>query len=111
MSGSHRKTLAMAIAWWYVRRMIRRRGHAAVAGLLAGEGLTLGREKPKRHVFAFMLVLGVVAGAVLFWWWRRQQEGGDDWGDWEPADPVVPPMPSEPVTPPAPDPLPDPVAT
>jgi hypothetical protein len=111
MSGSHRKTLAMAIAWWYVRRKIRKRGAAAVAGLMAGEGLTLGRKQPKRHVFAWMLVLGVVAGAVAFWWWRQQQEGGDDWGDWEPADPVVPPLPSEPVVPPAPEPLPDPVAT
>jgi len=110
MSGSHRKTLAMAIAWWYVRRMIRKRGTAAVAGLLAGEGLSLGHQRPKRHFLAWVLVLGV-AGAVAFWWWRHQQEGGDDWGDWEPADPVVPPAPSEPVTPWAPDPLPDPIAT
>ena len=111
MSGSQRNTLATAFAWWYVRRMIRKRGTAAVAGLMAGEGLSLGRKRPKRHVFAWMLVLGVVGGAVAFWWWRRQQQGGDDWGDWEPAEPVVPPMPSEPVTPPAPEPLPDPVAT
>ena len=111
MSASHRKTVAMAIAWWYVRRMIRKRGTAALAGLMAGEGLTLGRERRRRHAFVWILPLGVVAGAVGFWWWRRQQEGGDDWGDWEPAAPVVPPSPSEPVTPPAPEPLPDPVPT
>ena len=35
----------MAITWWYVRRMIRKRGTAALAGLIAGEGLSLGRER------------------------------------------------------------------
>jgi hypothetical protein len=111
MTESQRKTLAMAIAWWYVRRKIRKRGTAAIAGLMAGEGLHLHSQRPKRHVFAWMLVLGVVAGAVTFWWWRRQQAGGDDWGDWEPAAPVAPSPPSEPATPPAPEPVPDPVAT
>ena len=92
----------MAIAWWYVRRKIRKRGD--------------GRDRrPDRQaracrsvasarsgiVFAWMLVLGVIAGAVAFWWWRRQQHGGDDWGDWEPAAPVAPPPPSEPAPPPA----------
>ena len=38
--------------WWYVRRMIRKRGTAAVAGLMAGEGLSLPRPRRSGTVFA-----------------------------------------------------------
>ena len=56
----------MTIAWWYVRRMIRKRGTAAIAGLVAGEGLSFGRRAGKRHLVRWILVLGVLAGGALF---------------------------------------------
>jgi len=106
-SQSHRKGIAMALGWWYVRRQIRKRGTAAVATYLAGEGLSLGGKPKRKHPLRWLLVLGAVAGAG-FWWWRRQQGGGDDWGDWEPVSPVTPAWPA-----PEPEPLPhaEPVAT
>jgi hypothetical protein len=106
---STRNTIAMTLAWWYVRRLIRKRGAAAVAGLVAGEGLSLSGRKPKRHVLRTLFLLGLVAGAGVFWWRRRGGGGGDDWGGWEPVAPE-PPAPAQPA--PAPEPLvPDPVAT
>jgi hypothetical protein len=115
--SSRRNAIAMSIGWWYLRRLIRKRGTAAVAGFVAGEGLSFARRPRKRHPLRWLLFLGLAAGAGLFWW-RRQQGGGDDWGDWEPVVPVAP-VPSEPAPEPAPDPLPapeplpaaDPVAT
>ena len=111
---SHRQGIAMAIGWWYLRRLIRKRGTAAVAGFVAGEGLSFARRPRKRHPFRWLLLLGLVVGGGL-WWWRRQQGGGDDWGDWEPAAPVAPvaPGPAERAPGPELDPLPvaDPVAT
>jgi hypothetical protein len=103
--SSRRNTIAMSLAWWYLRRLIRKRGTAAVAGLVAGQGLSVARGSRKRHPFRWLLLLGLVAGGI-FWWRRRQGGGGDDWGDWEPAAPVGPP-PAEP----APAPVPEPVAT
>lgn len=116
--GSRRNAVAMSIAWWYLRRLIRKRGTAAVAGLVAGEGLSFSRRPRKRHPLRRIVLCGLVVGAGLFWW-RRQQGGGDDWGDWEPVAPVTP-VPSEPAPEPGPvapdpeaEPLPaaDPVAT
>ena len=103
--SSRRNAIAMSIGWWYLRRLIRKRGTAAVAGFVAGEGLSFARRPRKRHPLRWLLLLGLVAGGGVYWW-RRQQGGGDDWGDWEPAAPVSP-LPSEP----APDPglVPDPV--
>ncbi len=96
-NNSRRNALAMSIGWWYLRRLIRRRGTAAVAGLVAGEGLSFTRRPRKRHPLRWLLVISVVAAGGLFWW-RKQQGGGDDWGDWEPVAPVAPdaPMPAEP---------------
>jgi hypothetical protein len=111
MSGerSPRNAIAMTITWWYVRRLIRKRGAAAVAGFVAGEGLSLGKRKPQRHVLRWLFVAGLAAGAGVVWWRRRQSGGGrDDWGDWQPVAPE-PPVPAEPA--PAPEPLRDPVAT
>jgi hypothetical protein len=107
---SSRNTIAMTLAWWYVRRLIRKRGTAAVAGLMAGEGLSLsGRQPQKRHVLRTLFVLGLVAGAGFVWWRRRDGGGGDDWGGWEPVVPEAP-LPAEPATPPEPL-VTDPIAT
>jgi hypothetical protein len=97
----------MSIGWWYLRRLIRKRGTAAVAGIVAGEGLSLSAKRHKRHPLRWLLVVGLVAGGSLLWW-RRQQGGGDDWGEWEPVPPVSP-LPAEPL--PTPEPAPEPVAT
>jgi len=87
----------MSIGWWYLRRLIRRRGTAAVAGYVAGEGLSFARRPRKRHPLRWLVVGGLVGAGGLFWW-RKRQGGGDDWGDWEPVAPVAPvaPMPVEP---------------
>ena len=78
----------MSIGWWYLRRMIRKRGTAAVAGFVAGEGLSFARPH-KRHLLRWLVLIGILAGGG-FWWWRRQQGGGgDDWGDWTPVVPDV----------------------
>jgi hypothetical protein len=77
----------MLVAWWYIRRLVRKRGASLVAGFLAGEGLSFARtpraRRPLRWVVGVLAVLG--AGAV---WWRRQRGGGDDWGDWTPTPDV-----------------------
>ena len=109
MSGSEnsrRNALAMSVGWWYLRRLIRKRGTAAVTGFLAGEGLSF-REKQKRHTLRWVVLGAVIVGGGLFWW-RRNQSGGDDWGGWEPVVPDSP-FPAEFV--PTPDPAPEPVAT
>jgi hypothetical protein len=103
--SSRRNAVAMSIGWWYLRRLIRKRGTAAVTGFLAGEGLSF-REPHKRHTLRWVLLGGLIAGAGVFWW-RRRQGGGDDWGEWEPAAPD--PFPSEPMR--MPEPAPEPVAT
>ena len=95
--NSRRNALAMSIGWWYLRRLIRKRGTAAVAGYVAGEGLSFARRPRKRHPLRWLIVIGLVGVGGLFWW-RKKQGGGDDWGDWEPVAPVAPvaPMPAEP---------------
>ena len=102
-SNSTRNTIAMTLAWWYVRRMIRKRGTAAIAGLVTGEGLSLRRPRRERHLGRWILVLGVLAGGAVFVW-RRKHGGGDDWGDWEPVVPHLPPVPAEPAPMPTPTP-------
>ena len=78
--------IAMSIGWWYLRRLIRKRGTAAVAGFVAGEGLSFARAAARSAIpFAGSLVLGVARRRRGLFWWRRQQGGGDDWGDWEPV--------------------------
>lgn len=96
-ANSRRNALMMSIGWWYLRRLIRQRGTAAVAGYVAGEGLSFARRPRKRHPLRWLAVIGVALAGGLFWW-RKKQSGGDDWGDWEPVAPVAPvaPMPAEP---------------
>jgi hypothetical protein len=99
MNNSRRNAIMMSLGWWYLRRMIRKRGTAAVAGFVAGEGLSFARRPRKRHPLRWLLVLAAAAGGMLWWW--RQRGGGDDWGDWEPAMPTGP-TPSEPLLVPEP---------
>jgi hypothetical protein len=110
-ANSRRNALMMSIGWWYLRRLIRQRGTAAVAGYVAGEGLSFSRRSHKRHPLRWLAVIGLVGVGGLFWW-RKRQGGGDDWGDWEPVAPVAPvaPMPVEPE-PTDPGPVPDPEPT
>jgi len=107
--NSRRNALAMSIGWWYLRRLIRKRGSAAVAGFVAGEGLSFARRPRKRHPLRWLLVIGVAAAAGVLWW--RKQGGGDDWGDWEPVAPVAPvaPMPADTDPPDSPSPAPAPL--
>jgi len=109
--SSRRNAIAMSLGWWYLRRLIRQRGTAAVAGFVAGEGLSFARRPRRRHPLRWLLLLGAIVGGGIFWW-RRHQGGGDDWGGWEPAAPVGP-MPAEPAPMPEwePVPVPEPVAT
>ena len=104
--NSRLNALAMSLGLWYLRRLIRRRGTAAVTGFLAGEGLSF-REPPKRHTLRWVVLGALIAGGGLIWW-RRRQGPGDDWGDWEPVAPDSP-FPAEFV--PTPEPAPEPVAT
>ena len=74
--SSRRNALAMSIGWWYLRRLIRKRGTAAVAGFLAGEGLSF-REPHKRHTLRWVVLGGADRGrrpvlvAPPAGWWRR----------------------------------------
>ena len=73
-SSSPRKAIAMSIGWWYIRRLIRKRGAAAVAAFVAGEGLSLARPARKRHPLRWLLLVGAIAGAGAYWWWSEQSE-------------------------------------
>ncbi len=55
-ANSRRNALAMSIGWWYLRRLIRKRGTAAVAGYVAGEGLSFARRPRKRHPLRWLIV-------------------------------------------------------
>ena len=75
MSGSSpRNAISMSLGWWYVRRLIRKRGVAALAGLVAGEGLSFAGRARRRHPFRWLFLLGVAAGAGGYWWWSTQSE-------------------------------------
>ena len=104
---SNRHPLAMMLAWWYIRRLIRKRGAATIAGFVAGEGLSFARRPRRRRPLLWLLVVvGLVAAGGAVWW--RRQGGGDDWGEWEPVSPDFP-APADFA--PTPDPFGDPVAT
>lgn len=64
--SSNRNAIIGAVGWWYAKRVIRRRGAAALAGLTAGER--------KRHQVRWLVLLSVIAGAGVVWWQRTQSE-------------------------------------
>ena len=72
--SSPRNAVAMSVGWWYLRRLIRKRGAAALAGFVAGEGLSLTNRRRKRHPVRWLLLLSLIAGAGVFWWRRSQSE-------------------------------------
>ena len=75
MAGSsQRNAIVGAVGWWYAKRVIRKRGAAALAGLAAGEGLSLGGRPRKRHPVGWLLLLGLIARAAYLWWQREQPE-------------------------------------
>jgi uncharacterized membrane protein YfcA len=102
---SRRNAIAMSIGWWYLRRLIRKRGAAALAGFVAGEGLSLARRRRGRRLLRRLLVVGLVVAGGVFWW-RRRERGDDGWGDWDP----VPTSPDAPEAAPEPAPVGEPVA-
>lgn len=87
--GSRRNAIVLTVGWWLLRRKLRRRAGAAVAGLLAGEGLSLGAPRRKRHRLRNLVLLGALAAGGYVLWKRRQRGHDDDWGTWEP-EPSVP---------------------
>ena len=107
--NSRRNALAMSIGWWYLRRMIRKRGTAAVAGLVAGEGLSFAPQPRKRHLLRWIVLLGVARRRRVLVVAPAAGGGGDDWGDWTP---VVPDATADRrAAAPMPEPAPEPVAT
>jgi hypothetical protein len=90
--GSRRNALAMTVGWWLLRRKLRERAGTAVAGLLAGEGLSLAAP-PKRHRLRNLLLLAGAAAVGYVVWKRLQGGSGDDWGTWEPQPPAPAPPP------------------
>ena len=107
--SSRRNAVVISIGWWYLRRLIRKRGAAAVAGFVAGEGLSFARRPRRRHRVRSLLVLGLVVALGLLCW-RRQRGGGDDGGDGASLAPLAP-EPAEPVPVPEPASAADPVAS
>ena len=72
--SSQRNAIVVSLGWWYLRRRIRKRGAAAVAGFVAGEGLSFARRPGRRHPFRWLLVLSLIAGAGAVWWRREQSK-------------------------------------
>ena len=81
---SRRNALLMTVGWWLLRRRLRKRAGAAVAGLLAGEGLSLAAPRKRHPLRTLLLITGATAVGYLAW---KRLRGGrdDDWGTWEPA--------------------------
>jgi hypothetical protein len=81
----------MALAWWYVRRSLKRRAERTVAGIVSGETLALAAARPSRRWWKWLLAITLVGG-VAWLAWRRLGGGGgdDDWSSWEPSSPEPP---------------------
>jgi hypothetical protein len=73
VGSSQRNALVVSIGWWYLKRRIRKRGAAVIAGLTAGEGLSLA-GRPRRHPLRSAAVLALIAGAGFLWWRGARSE-------------------------------------
>ena len=87
---NQRNAILWALVSWFVRRWLRKRTAATVAGIT---GATAGRGRLRGVLGAFALV-GVIAGAFLAW--RRLGAGETE--EWE-KDVDVAPMPAPSVDP------------
>jgi hypothetical protein len=72
--SSPHKAIVASLGWWYLRRMIRKRGAAALTGFVAGEGLSFAGRRRKRHPLRWLALLGLIAGAGAYWWRSTQSE-------------------------------------
>jgi len=73
-ASSQRNAIVVSLGWWYLKRLIRKRGAAAVAGLVAGEGLSFAASRRQRHPLRWLVLLSLVAGAGVYWWRSTQSE-------------------------------------
>ena len=89
---NQRNAVLWALGWWLVRRQLKRRAAAAVAGVATGAAAQRGRL---RAVLGALAVVGLLAAALVAW--RKLAP--------RPAAP-----PPEPPPPPEPEPLPEPAA-
>ncbi|MEP6893779.1 MAG: hypothetical protein ABI927_08380 [Gaiellaceae bacterium] len=64
--SSNRNAIIGAVGWWYAKRLFRKRGAAALAGLTAGDR--------KRRPMAWLLVASLIAGGGFLWWRREQND-------------------------------------
>jgi hypothetical protein len=89
-----RNALTAWIAWWVLRRRLRRSDHLLAAVGVAGLELFGPRLFLVRRLFvllAALTVIGLVAIALV--WWVLHQRGTDDGEDDEADAPVPPPDP------------------
>lgn len=87
--SSRRNALVVTVGWWLLRRKLRKRAGAAVAGLLAGEGISLAAPRRRHRLRNLVLLAGAVAAGYVVW---RRLRGGpdDDPGAWEPEPAPTP---------------------
>jgi hypothetical protein len=82
--GSRRNAIMLTVGWWLLRRKLRRRAGAAVAGLLAGEGLSLAAPRRKRHRLRNLVLSAPSREAAASSGSGRGAGHDDDWVTWEP---------------------------
>jgi hypothetical protein len=61
---SRKNALMWALAWWFVRREMRRRAALAVAGVTTG---VAARRRSFGAILGVVLLVGLLAGAFVAW--------------------------------------------